>query len=533
MEKIPYEAGIYIRISKEDGEKLGEESNSIGNQRSYIRSFLKEREDIHIYKEYVDDGCTGVSFDRPSMKQLLEDVKNKKVNCIIVKDLSRFGRNYIETGRYIEQIFPFLGVRFLSINDGYDSETLSHSDNIMIPFKNLMNDMYSRDISMKRRSQIEARYQQGDFIGAFPVYGYFRSHKDKHKLEIDPYAAAAVRDIFKWKIEGLSSQKIADRLNQQGVLSPYEYKRALGWAYSTSFKLGAVSMWSPQSVGRILRNQKYIGDMVQGMEWIPNYKRKKRAQKPKSHWVIVENTHEAIISKEDFYLVQRLLQEDTRTAPKKEELYALSGLLKCGNCKKSMIRKPVQSGNSVYVYYVCRTHKNNKGLCKMGSMVNEEPLKRCVLQMLQMQMAVLGEAKEWLPYIDGLPLKKNQVPKVEERLTKKQEEFKYYQRLLIELEKDHKSGILTWENYNFLKNSYEKRMKEIHNSIPVLERNLENLVRTSGEQSDGLHDFIQNANIHELNRAAAALFIEEIVVKGKNKIQIRFSFQWEYKKVWE
>lgn len=525
MQKQQYQTAIYIRISKEDAEKEAYDSVSIVNQRNQINAFIsKEHPEFQVYKEYVDDGYTGINFDRPAIKQLLEDIKLKKINCIVVKDLSRFGRNYIETGRYIEQIFPFLGVRFISINDNYDSVSLNQENGFLIPFKNLINDAYVRDISLKRKSQVAIRYKHGDFIGAFPVYGYLRSETDKHKLVIDPYAAQVVKDIFKWKIEGHSNQAIADKLNAMGVLSPYEYKKSLGWAYATSFKAGDVAKWSPQTVRRILHNQKYIGHMVQGMEGKPNYKVKKKLQKPESEWIIVEDTHEPIISKEDFQLVKRLMGADTRTSPNRKEIYLFSGLLKCGSCQKSMVRKPQKA----YVYYVCRSHKRSTQLCAMNGMINEEKLKQCVLHMIQKQMDTLMVVDDLLNYIYQLPLSKGEIQKVDMRLKKKQDEYAYYSQLEMGLYEDYKSGVLSQENFQMLQKKYKGRIAEIRKTLSELDRELESMMNQNEISSKWIQDFMKYGKISELNRSVVISLIKEIIIYNKNTIEIHFTFQSEF-----
>lgn len=210
-----YNACIYARLSRDDGDKL--ESDSITNQRSLIRDFLSKYPEIHVVSEKIDDGYSGVNFDRPAFQEMMDEIRFGKVNCVVVKDLSRFGRNYIEAGNYIEKVFHFMGVRFIAINDSYDSVDKNQSDSLIIPFKNLINDAYCKDISVKIRSQLEIKRKKGQFIGAFAVYGYLKDEEDHNKLIVDTYAAEVVRAIFKWKLEGMSQGRIADKLNMQGV----------------------------------------------------------------------------------------------------------------------------------------------------------------------------------------------------------------------------------------------------------------------------------------------------------------------------
>ena len=242
-----YHAAIYVRLTKEDGDAKDAkkaESNSISNQKNLIKDFLKDKEDIVVVSERVDDGYSGSSFERPAFQMMLEDIKKGIVDCVIVKDLSRFGREYIDSGRYIERLFPALGVRFIAINDNYDSlEGKDQSDEIIIPFKNLINDAYCRDISIKIRSHLEVKRKNGEFIGAFAPYGYKKDETDRNSLLVDTYAAGVVKDIFRMKLHGYSQDAIANRLNGMGILSPMEYKNATGSNYRTSFKTNERAVW--------------------------------------------------------------------------------------------------------------------------------------------------------------------------------------------------------------------------------------------------------------------------------------------------
>lgn len=277
-----WNATLYLRLSRDDGDK--EESNSITGQRELLRDFIRTRPELREYAVRIDDGFTGSNFERPSFKKMLEDVKAGRTNCIIVKDLSRFGRNYLDAGEYIEKIFPFLGVRFIAVNDNYDSlGGKNASDELIIPFKNLINEAYCRDISVKVRTQLEVKRKSGQYIGAFAVYGYLKDEANKNHLIVDEYAADIVRDIFKWKLEGMSPQDIASRLNHNGVLSPMEYKKSLGMKFATSFKANPQAVWSANAVLRILKNPVYTGVLIQGKETTPSYKVRKRVTKPETN----------------------------------------------------------------------------------------------------------------------------------------------------------------------------------------------------------------------------------------------------------
>lgn len=525
IDKI-YLADLYIRLSKEDGDKA--ESNSISNQRDLIYSFLKEKEDIQVYEEKVDDGYSGVGFNRPALISMLEDVKQGKVNCIIVKDLSRFGRNYIETGRYIQQIFPFMGVRFIAINDHYDSEHMdSQTDNIILPFKNLMNDSYSRDISIKVRSQIEVRQKRGDYIGSFPVYGYFRDQERKGKLVIDYAAAEVVRDIFDMRIKGYNNRRIADYLNEHGIPSPMEYKMLLHWRYTTSFKLKAQAKWSPIAVERILKNEIYTGVMVQGKEKTLNYKVKKRIKVDKKEWIRVEDTHEAIITKEDFAIVQKLMLRDTRTAPDGKKLYLFSGLLRCDGCGGNMVRKKIRSAGGEYCYYICSNNKNDKSVCS-SHRIREDFLRKAVLEMLRTHLSLVSTMDEMEGMIAKLPLQEQEVQKRCRQLEERRNELARYQKLKISVYEDYKETLLTPKEYLEMKEDYEVSCRQLEEAIETLEREVSLLVKDNRLHSPWIERLKDSGNISELDRGLLAMTVEEIIVMDSEHIKIHFKYRDEF-----
>lgn len=304
----------YGRLSKEDLDKKAE-SDSIKNQRDLIHAYIDRDPELHLVMEGYDDGYTGTSFDRPHVREMLEAVKSGKVNCVVVKDLSRFGREYIESGQYIEKLFPALGVRFIAINDNYDTAHLDSSSSLMLPFKNLMNDSYCRDTSIKIRSHLDVKRRNGEFIGSFAVYGYAKDPENKNRLVVDPEAAETVREIFARRIAGQSCQAISDDLNALGVLSPMEYKRSKGINFKTGYQVQSKAKWSARAVLRILENEVYLGIMTQGKRTTPNYKVRTVVERPPEAWMRVEGTHEAIISREDFQLAARLKEKDTVRPP--------------------------------------------------------------------------------------------------------------------------------------------------------------------------------------------------------------------------
>jgi DNA invertase Pin-like site-specific DNA recombinase len=347
-----WRAALYLRLSKEDGDK--EESESITNQRALLTAFAGKLDDVCIVAEKIDDGWSGANFQRPGFIEMMDEIRAGALDCVIVKDLTRFGRSFGEAGKYIEHIFPFLGVRFISVNDSIDSANKrSAADDIIVPFLNLVSDAYCRDISIKIRTQLEIKRQKGEFVGAFPVFGYKRDPLDNNRLIIDEPAADIVRLIYRWKLDGQSAETTAKNLNALGIQSPMAYKKALGMKYFTPFAKTSDTQWSAMAVLRILKDETYTGVTTQGKTGTPNHKIKKKIKKPLSEWARVDGTHEAVIKADEFDAVSRLLLNDTRTAPGNTAVYPFSGIAKCGICGENLIRKTSWVNGRAYVYFVC------------------------------------------------------------------------------------------------------------------------------------------------------------------------------------
>lgn len=527
-----YDADVYLRLSKEDGDK--EESDSITNQRELILEFLKSKEDIRIHAVRVDDGYSGVNFERPAFRQMLEDIKTGKVNCVVTKDLSRFGRNHIEVGKYIEKIFPYLGVRFIAINDNYDSLTNdAQTNNIIIPFKNLINDAYCRDISIKIRSNLEVKRKKGDFVGPFAPYGYQKSEEDKNKLEIDEEAAEVVRSIFQMYLQGSNAYKIAEKLNKKNILTPMDYKKENGSAFYTGFKKNLKSQWTHMHVLRILGNPVYTGTLVQGKETTPNYKVKKKVKRDQSKWSQVENAHEAIIPTVDFQNAQEQLQMDTRTGTEKEKVYYLSGVVKCGDCGANMVRKTVPSGKRKFIYYVCGNHKGNKNICSSHS-INAEALEESVRKLLNHQITNVTDLGRILDKLEDAQIRKGELGKRNRQITKKKEEVEKYNHLRLDLYEDYKDELITKEEYLELKEIYEKRIQTAEQMLEAMEVEMAFLAEGEWSTCDWINEFKKYGYLESLSREVVVSLIGQILVYEKKegerypRIEIHFKYADEF-----
>ena len=523
-QKKIWSATLYLRLSRDDGDK--EESGSITGQRELLRDYISQHPELREYAIRIDDGFSGSTFERPGFQKMIEDVKAGRTDCIIVKDLSRFGRNYLDAGEYIEKIFPFLGVRFIAVNDNYDSlGEKKSSDDLIIPFKNLINEAYCRDISMKIRSQLEIKRKNGQFLGSFAAFGYLKDEQDKNKLVVDQYAADIVRDIFKWKLEGISPQDIADALNKLGVLSPMEYKRSLGMKYTTSFKTSAKAAWSAGTVIRILKNPIYTGVLIQGKETTPSYKVHKRIAKDKSEWTVIEDSHEAIISEIDFDSVQKVLKCDTRRSPDDKAVGLFSGMLFCGDCGASMVRKTVPAGEKKYVYYVCSAHKQDKS-CSPHRM-RDTALEEIVLDSLRQHIREVVNMSELMNITDTAPLRTAQAQKVQRQLDKKREEYEKLQKLLMSLYENLTDGVIDREEYARLKASFTARADEAEKQMDALRESLSD-IQSHGTENIWMNEFIKRQELASLDRAVVVALIDKILIHSNDMVEIIYRWQDEF-----
>ena len=512
IDKIYY-AAIYLRLSKEDGDlSSGEkkESNSIANQRKLIEDYLSRNPEITLVQEFCDDGYTGANFDRPDFQRMMEQVKTGKINCIIVKDLSRFGRDYIDSGRYIEKIFPSLGIRFIAINDNYDSAQSQQVGNeIILPFKNLINDSYSRDISIKIRSNLETKRRNGEFVGSHVVYGYRRSDDDKNKLVIDQTVAPVIQSIFSMKMDGFSPAQIADKLNKDGVPSPYEYKRQSGSKYQSGFKKQIQTDWGAKAIYRILKNEMYTGTLVQGKTTTPNHKIKSRTTKDEADWMRTENAHDAIISPSIFDMVQKLMLEDTRSPSGDNSVHLFSGKVFCADCQSTMTRKKTKSAGKEYVYFVCNANKVDRKVCDAHT-VKEQVVYDAALAVIQAQVSLALNLEIALGKLNGISSK----------IARQEEVIEHNKQMKAHVYEDFKTEMITREEYFIFKAEFDKNIQEAKEAIARLVGNKNQISSGLTEQQSWLAQFREYENIQELNRRVVVNFIDRIEITEDKQVHV-------------
>ena len=521
-------AADYTRLSKEDGDK--EESDSINNQKALIQHYTESHPELCLVRHYSDDGYTGVNFNRPGFQNMLEGIKEGQINCIIVKDLSRFGRNYIEVGRYIERIFPTLGIRFIAINDNYDSlYNNSSSDQLLLPFKNLINDAYSRDISVKVRSNLDVKRRQGDFVSPSVPYGYKRLETDKNKLAIDEPAANIVRLIFAKRIEGQSNQQIAALLNQMKVPTPIRYKQESGSHAKTAFQVYSTPKWYGTTVRRILENEIYTGTMVQGKTYRPNYKIRKPVARPQKDWFRKEGTHEAIISRNDFDLVHNILDTDTHQSAGQETIYPFSGIVYCGNCHQSCNRKQTVKKNKSYFYYGC--YLSNHTTCCKGFCINESYLEQTVLSTLRQYINDLTDMEQMLSHLENIPIQQAEVKTLTQEIQHAEVSLQKYQQLLASLYEDYHEGLLNKDEYLDLKESYQEQVNELSEALDNMTTQQDGLTAAFKADTSHIDEFRKYMESPVLNRKMLVSMVKKIYIYPKNRIHIVFRFPDEFEKL--
>ena len=526
--------GEYIRLSKEDLKKskdYKDDSNSVKNQRDLLNDFYQMHiDEFESVSEYVDDGHTGTDAERENFQRLLSDVMSGKINCVIVKDLSRFARNYSDAGSLIDNLFVQMGVRFISLAENVDSYKDPDSvSSIIVPITNVMNDQYCYQTSKKIRQVFDMKRRNGEFIGSYAPYGYIKDPQDKHALLVDPEAAEVVKSIFSMFLSGKNKRGITLYLNDHGVPCPTAYKQSQGLKYNAPNAQGN-PMWSTITIDTILKNRVYVGDIVQGRQRVKSYKIHIQERVPEEEWFIVENTHEAIIDRETFDKVQGLLKRDTRTAPKQKQLYLFSGFLKCADCGRAMSRI---ASKGVYVYYQCGTYKSlSKTACTMHSIKNTR-LEVGVLFAIQQQVHLAVTYSELVSRINAAPLKKSKSHRLEDMIAVKEKELSKIMRYKQALYQDWKDGEITHNDYRHMSEDYEQQAESINTVLRTLREERDQLENGMDAESPFLTAFLKYQNIEKLTRDILIELIDHIKVYEGGNISVKFKYADEFRRMAE
>lgn len=507
-----YNAGLYIRLSDEDGDKT--ESDSVINQRKLLLEFVSKQENILVKDIYVDDGVSGTTFNRPDFQRMINDIKNHVINCVIVKDLSRFGRDYINSGKYLERFFPQHEVRFISISDGIDSNRSEYD--MMLPIRNIFNEQYARDISKKIHYTIDTKQNSGEFIGAFPCYGYNRNPTDKNKLVIDDYSAQIVRRIFSLFIEGCGKQKIARILNHEGILPPTLYKQTNGSNYQNGHIRNEKALtWSYSTVNHILHNEMYVGNMVQGKHRQGVGMKKKSVDKEK--WIVVKNTHEAIIDMSTWNKTQELLQRHTRELDLTTNQHIFSGFIRCGDCDNAMSKISYIKVGKKHSRFCCGNYKRNGVNYCTSHFIEFDVLEQIVLDDLKRVIESISDLDALAKMNNSSKMchdRKNQIKLLENELAK-------YEKIQQSLYEDFKDGILTKEELLIYKSNYSNKILNIKKQKDFYS-NKEQEKNTF--RDEWLEKLLKYRTIDKLNRSIVAEMIHVIYVYENQRVKIVYNF---------
>lgn len=517
---IDFNTGIYIRLSQEDKDKKYEsDSESVINQKELLRSFVKNN-NFNLVKEYVDDGYSGTDFERPGFQKLIEDIKNKKINCVIVKDLSRLGRDHVMTGYYIESYFPENNVRFISILESFDSFK-NQASNDSSTFIIACNDYYSKQNSVKIRNVLNEKRKSGKFVGSLPCFGYMRDAEDKGHLIPNPDTASIVKQIFEWRKSGIGPSRIATMLNEKGYPTPSGYK---GTNYSS--RLINRDKWNISSIKKILSNRIYIGDMIQHTQTKVNYKSKKKITLDKSVWMIVENTHEPLVDKDTFEYVSKLIKQNTKDVQPKtrREKRLLEGKLfckECGNRLSVLYRK-----NLDYWTVNCNRYARDpkRGRCQSHffpyNYLEKQVLERFIKDMseqfekldlevisMNVSLEMQKQAKSTGNNINNLLIEK-------EKITKR----------ITSLYEDRFNEVITVDAYKELAKPFEEKLKLINQSID------EEKIRKHEEKSklnkspDYTNKIKKLLDLNKPKREFIHSLIEKIVIDENRVITIQYKY---------
>lgn len=517
---------MYIRISLEDTDLQNgkAESNSITNQRELIRAFIQDRNEFSgcRVKEFFDDGFTGRNFDRPGFQNMIAECRTGKVRCVVVKDLSRFGRNYVEVGNLLEQLFPFLGVRVISINDNYDSDNFSgQTGGIEVAFRNLVYNLYSRDLSKKVKSAVTTRMKRGEYIGPFGLFGYKKSPEDIHKLVVDDEAAAIVRRIFLMVIDNTPRRDIAKILNEESVPTPAVYKQRKGCTRDW-YPDGKKGGWNTSMIAKIIRDERYVGHMVSHKKEYESFESKHQVTVDESDWIIVRNTHKGIVTQEEFDKANanmRYVRRGKKDNPANKKNYSV---IICPHCGLTL-----RPGNKKDIYMYCPTGRiHNDSPCRHVR-IRKDVVESTLVKLVRNQAEMLVTAENILKQKKGDRFGQDQPDMIIKRL---KAEMKKLESSKIADYESYKAGEMTREVFADKKALTDTRKKGILAAIDELEAKL--LIEdTEQRQYQEAFEIKKYIYLEKYDKAVMAALISSAEVVSENQLNVKWKHQDIYEKI--
>lgn len=514
-----YKTAVYARLSTEDLDE-----DTLDNQIYLLKSFVGEKTDMVLVDIYADNGFSGTNFERPEFTRLMNDVKTGKVNCIVVKDLSRLGRNYIETGNLIENVFPFLNVRFIAVTDNFDTNEGGGVENMVASFKNLVNDVYAKDISRKIITAFRTKQKNGEYIGLVAPYGYLKSAENKNKFVIDEKTAPAVKKIFELYAGGYGLDRIARIMNESDYDCPRKYRYSIGITKSDRYKN---SKWGRTTINTILTNRAYIGDMVQGKVKQELCNNIVMHYTNKDDWIVVEGTHEAIIERNLFFEVQDILEKKkteqaVRRKKSKSREYKeenlLKGRIKCGCCGKSMNLAQNVRGNSISRSYYCSGYKElREAVCTNKNRINKSSVESKVLESIK--KCIFNNIDESSL---SLQIADKNTQDIKKRMVQIERAIRQTNSKIADLYKDVSDGLIDENDYLLMKTKFLNDKKQLEREEKLLSDNMKKNSDSAGKLRAA--DYLKKCKkAKKLDRKMVESFIELVTINDDKSIEITFS----------
>ena len=526
--------GIYVRLSIENSGK-DDDGDSIENQTSICKEYVEEHPDLKLYDIYEDNGKKGTNFDRPEFNRLMDDIRAGKVKCVLVKDLSRFGRDYIEAGEYLEKIFPFLGVRFISITDGYDSLTAGDAEGaLMIPLKNMINDVYAKDISRKIITSFRARQEKGEYLPAFPPYGYVKSKTKAYRYEVDEEVAPYVRMIFEWKAAGVSHIEICKRLNDMGAVTPARRKVELGIWHAEKYKH---TIWHGRTIIDIMKNATYTGTLVYGRMPKSLYQGIKCHRAKPDEWRCIPDAHEAIVSQELFDKVQKIFDERSERMQKKwaESKQVRDKIVNlfvkriyCGDCGKRMRfvkgNNELRDKNFYYTNYVCGGYLDSGYRNCTRHSIRYQDVVDAVFAAMQVQMEYALNQEKMMQKLRGTAKEHNLIDQYVAKVNYLTQELKKVNSRREGLFESFAEGILDEADYQYAKKSYDEEYASLEKQLSEAKsrkKELDGVLTANNEWLQAMHK-VEDAT--ELNQDLVNALVKNVLIYEDNRVEVEFKF---------
>lgn len=522
FEPVFWKVGKYIRLSREDGNEISE---SVANQDKILEDEIPgffEEGFYEIVDSYIDDGTSGTTdLERQDFQRMVRDMEKGRINCVIVKNLSRAFRNSANQGRFLEEFIPLYNTRFISLYqpriDTLLDPEIVHS--LEVSITGFINEQYAYKTSADVRRTFRHKREKGEFIGAFAPYGYAKDPENKNVLRIDEEAAQVVRDIFRWFVsEGMSKAGIAKRLNELGVPNPTAYKRNRGFHYKNPHAVHNDGLWNPTTVSRMLQDSLYTGVMRQGRQRVVSYKVHRRTAVPENEWFVVESVLPPIVERETFQRVQELHRQNTKTAPGQKQVHLFAGLLRCADCKKGMTRSVAKG----HIYYGCRTFREKSKVRCTGHRIRQDRLEEAVLAAIQNQVEQIDSLNDLTDEIRNTPAVWKESLRLETLLEQRTKELERTTDLLDSLYLDWKRENIAREQYDRVKGKLEEQSRQLAAAAARIQEERE--AAETGIEDPGLTAFLECGKVTCLTRGLLVELIDVIYIQEGGGVEIRFRF---------